>query len=433
MAQVNDHPDEMTGFGNLFASEARPGALPPHQNSPQEVPFGLYAEQISGSAFTAPRAHNQRTWVYRLHPSAEHGPFRPVERGLGWSTGPFAQPPTPNRLRWDPLPSPSGPTTFVDGVHTLVGNGSPDGQQGVAVHRYAINGSMVDEALFVADGDLLFVPQGGAVRLVTELGAMDVGPGWIGHVPRGMRLRVELLDDEATGYLCENYGAPFVLPELGPIGANGLANPGDFRVPPASFEDVRRPVRLLQKLGGRFYETELRRSPFDVVAWRGNLAPYRYELKHFNTINTVSFDHPDPSIFTVLTSPSGRPGVANCDFVIFPPRWMVAEHSFRPPWFHRNVMSELMGLVHGVYDAKATGFVPGGASLHNVWSAHGPDRSTYEGAVAEAMEPRKIEATLAFMFETCRPYRVAEGAMGSPTLQEGYDGVWSGFVRAEVG
>jgi len=430
VTDVTDHPDDLLGFGNLFASEARAGALPPHQNSPQRVPFGLYAEQLSGSAFTAPRAHNQRTWVYRLQPSAHHGAFTPaIGAGAGWATGPFPSPPEPNRQRWSPLPQPDEPTTFLQGVHTLAGTGSPEAQQGIGVHRYAANRSMVDEALFDADGDLLFVPQHGALRIVTELGVLEVGPGWIGQVPRGMRLRVELLDDHAAGYLCENYGAPFVLPELGPIGANGLANPGDFRSPPAAFEDVQRPTRLVQKLGGRFYETELAASPFDVVAWRGNLVPYRYELAHFNTINTVSYDHPDPSIFTVLTSPSGTPGVANCDFVIFPPRWMVAEHSFRPPWFHRNVMSELMGLVHGVYDAKAEGFAPGGASLHNAWSAHGPDRATYDKAVAEELTPRKIEDTLAFMFETRWPYRPTAEAMACTTRQPDYDDVWSGFER----
>jgi len=435
MSNDRDRQPELAGFGNTFASEALPGALPAYQCSPQEVPYGLYAEQLSGTAFTAPRDRNLRTWTYRLRPSAAHGPFRPVEEAAGgWRTGPFDEvPPTPNRLRWDPLPMPEGPVGFVDSLVTMAGNGSPDEQQGVGVHRYACNRSMVDEALFDADGDLLFVPQAGRLRVVTELGVLELAPGWIGNVPRGMRVRVELLDDEARGYLCENYGAPFALPELGPIGANGLANAHDFLTPPAHFEDVDRPTRLLQRFAGRLYEVELDRSPFDVVAWRGNLVPYRYDLARFNTINTVSFDHPDPSIFTVLTSPSPLPGTANCDFVIFPPRWMVAEHTFRPPYFHRNVMSELMGLIHGVYDAKATGFLPGGVSLHNALSAHGPDRATYEAAVAEPMEPRKIEGTLAFMFETRRVFRPTRAAMECPSKQPDYDDVWAGFDRAPLG
>lgn len=418
---------ELSGLGNAFASEARAGALPPHQNSPQEVPFGLYAEQLSGSAFTAPRAENRKTWLYRLRPSAAHPAFRPLEDfAAQWSTGPFKAPPAANRLRWNPLPAPTGQVGFFDGVSTVAGNGAPDAQLGVAVHRYAFNASMVDEAFFNADADMLFVPQSGTLRLVTELGVMNIPAGWLGSIPRGMRMRIEVTD-AATGYVCENYGAPFVLPELGPIGANGLASPHDFLSPSAAYEEGATSTRLIQKLGGCFYATELPRSPFDVVAWRGNLVPFRYDLSRFNTINTVSFDHPDPSIFTVLTSPSHRAGTANCDFVIFPPRWMVAEHTFRPPWFHRNVMSELMGLIHGVYDAKATGFLPGGVSLHNCMSAHGPDRATYEKAIVETMKPRKIDGTLAFMFETCRPFRVAESASLCASRQDDYDAVWDGF------
>lgn len=418
---------ELSGLGNAFASEARAGALPPHQNSPQEVPFGLYAEQLSGSAFTAPRAENRKTWMYRLRPSAAHPAFHRIDDlAPRWSTGPFTEPPAANRLRWNPLPAPSGEVGFFGGVSSMAGNGSPDAQLGVSVHRYAFNRSM-DDAFFNADADMLFVPQAGTLRVVTELGVMELPSGWIGSVPRGMRMRIEV-DGTATGYFCENYGAPFALPELGPIGANGLANPHDFLSPTAAYEKAATPTRLIQKLGGCFYATQLPRSPFDVVAWRGNLVPYRYELARFNTINTVSFDHPDPSIFTVLTSPSHRAGTANCDFVIFPPRWMVAEHTFRPPWFHRNVMSELMGLIHGEYDAKAAGFLPGGVSLHNCMSAHGPDRVTYEKAIAEPMEPRKLDGTLAFMFETCRPFRVAKSAHRCASLQDDYDAVWDGFA-----
>ncbi|MEM6790467.1 MAG: homogentisate 1,2-dioxygenase [Myxococcota bacterium] len=416
----------LRGFGNAFSSSARDGALPP-QNSPQRVPFGLFAEQLSGTAFTAPRHENRRTWMYRLRPSAAHPAYREVtNRTPGWKTGPFELPPAANRLRWDPLAPPEGRVDFLGGVHTLAGNGSPEAAAGIAMHRYSFNASMRDEAFFNADADQVFVPQTGTLEIVTELGRFDVPPGFIGHVPRGMRMRIDV-GGPVAGYLCENYGAAFVLPELGPIGANGLANPHDFESPSAAYTADAAPTRLVQKLGGHFYATDLPRSPFDVVAWRGNLVPYRYDLSRFNTINTVSFDHPDPSIFTVLTSPGPRPGTANCDFVIFPPRWMVAEHTFRPPWFHRNVMSELMGLIHGTYDAKASGFSPGSASLHNSMSAHGPDRATYEAAIEEPMEPRKIDGTLAFMFETCRPFRPAAGAVSCPTLQPDYDAVWSGF------
>ncbi|PTL84059.1 homogentisate 1,2-dioxygenase [Vitiosangium sp. GDMCC 1.1324] len=421
-----------SGFGNEHASEAIAGALPVGQNTPQRVAFDLYAEQLSGTAFTAPRSENRRTWLYRLRPSAAHPPYRQTDaRRL--SSGPFNEvPPSPNRLRWNPQPLPTEPTTFIEGLFTLGGNGSPAMGAGVGVHIYVANASMVDTAFFNADGELLIVPQSGALRIVTELGVLEVPPGHIALVPRGMRMRVELPDGPVRGYVCENYGAPFRLPELGPIGANGLANPRDFIAPAASYEDIERPTRIVQKFQGNLWETTLGHSPFDVVAWHGTYVPYTYDLARFNTINTVSFDHPDPSIFTVLTSPSETPGTANCDFVIFPPRWMVAEHTFRPPWFHRNVMSELMGLVHGVYDAKADQFVPGGASLHNCMSAHGPDRKTYEAAVAADLAPRKLDNTLAFMFETRWVIAPTRAAMESPTLQPDYDACWADLRKAQV-
>ena len=422
----------LSGFGNEHATEAVAGALPVGQNSPQEVPFGLYAEQLLGSAFTAPRGHNRRSWVYRIRPSAAHVPFEPIARGQ-LRSGPFDEvPATPNRLRWSPLAMPAAPTTLVDGLFTLGGNGSPAMGAGAAVHVYAANRSMVDTAFSNSDGELVIVPQLGALHIVTELGLVDVAPGEIAVIPRGVRIRVELVDREARGYVGENYGAPFRLPELGPIGSNGLANPRDFLTPVAAFEDIDRPTRLVQKFQGGLWATTLDHSPFDVVAWHGNYAPYKYDLARFNTINTVSFDHPDPSIFTVLTSPSDTPGTANCDFVIFPPRWMVAERTFRPPWFHRNIMSELMGLVHGAYDAKAEGFVPGGASLHNCMNAHGPDRASYDKAVSADLAPHKLTDTLAFMFETRWVIVPTKAALESPALQHDYDAAWASFAKAKL-
>ena len=422
----------MPGFGNHFATEAVAGALPQGQNSPQRTPFGLYAEQLSGAAFTAPRPENRRSWLYRLRPSAGHPAYRPFPQGAVRS-GPFTEvPPSPNRLRWDPLPAPAQPTDFVDGLITLAGNGDPTTGAGVSVHLYASNRSMADRVMFDADGELLIVPQAGALRLVTELGVIDAAPGEIAVVPRGVRFRVELPEGEARGYVCENHGAPFRLPELGPIGSNGLANSRDFLTPEAAFEDVERPTEVVQKFAGRLWSTTLDHSPLDVVAWHGNSAPYKYDLARFNTINTVSFDHPDPSIFTVLTSPSEVHGTANCDFVIFPPRWMVAEHTFRPPWFHRNIMSELMGLITGAYDAKAEGFRPGGVSLHNCMNAHGPDRATFEKASAAELKPEKFENTLAFMFESRWVFRPTAWAMETPTLQRDYDACWGGFEKAKL-
>jgi homogentisate 1,2-dioxygenase len=424
-------PAYMPGFGNHFSSEAVPGALPVGQNSPQKTPLGLYAEQLSGTAFTAPRTENRRSWLYRLRPSAQHPAYQKIDRGLIRS-GPFDEvPPNPNRMRWNPLPVPGTPTDWVEGLVTYAGNGDADADAGVGIHLYAANRSMTDRVFYSADGELLIVPQQGAHRFVTEFGVIEAEPGHVVLIPRGVRFRVDLFGP-SRGYICENYGAAFRIPDLGPIGANGLANPRDFEAPVAAFEDVDRPTECIQKYGGELWTTTFDHSPLDVVAWHGNYAPCRYDTARFNAINTVSYDHPDPSIFTVLTSPSDTPGTANCDFVIFPPRWMVAEDTFRPPWFHRNVMSEFMGLVTGAYDAKADGFAPGGASLHNRMSGHGPDQATYDAAIKAELKPHKIEGTLAFMFETRAPIRVTKWAQTTPLMQLDYDDCWSGFAKGQV-
>ena len=418
----------LSGFGTEFATEALPNTLPEGQNSPQRVPRGLYAEQLSGTAFTVPRGQNRRSWLYRIRPSAAHRRYRPLPNSL-LKSGPFHdRPVSPDRLRWDPLPIPEAPTDFTDGLVTFAGNGEPASQIGVSIHLYLANRSMVDRVFFDADGELLIVPQQGRLLLETELGRIGLAPGEVALIPRGLRFRVTLPElGGVRGYICENHGSPFRLPDLGPIGANGRANPRDFLSPVAGFEAVERPVELVQKFLGALWTTELDHSPLDVVAWHGNLAPCKYDLARFNTINTVSFDHPDPSIFTVLTSPSESPGTANADFVIFPPRWMVAEHSFRPPWFHRNVMSEFMGLIHGQYDAKSGGFAPGGVSLHNCMSSHGPDAATHAKAVEAELKPHKIDNTMAFMFETRWVLRPTEFALDTPALQADYDACWQGF------
>jgi homogentisate 1,2-dioxygenase len=416
------------GFGNHFVSEARPGVLVEGQNSPQKVPYGLYAEQLSGTSFTMPRAENRRTWVYRLRPSAAHNrPFKRIGNRLLRST-PFDEadaPPT--QLRWNPFPIPTEPTDFVEGLITMGGNGDASLQTGMAVHIYTANKSMSRKVFYNADGEMMIVPQHGSLRLATELGILEVAPQQIAVIPRGLRFRVELPEGAVRGYICENYGAMFRLPELGPIGANGLANPRDFSTPVAAFEDDRQPYQIIAKFAGNLWALETLASPLDVVAWHGNLAPYKYDLRHFMAIGSISFDHPDPSIFTVLTSPSETHGVANVDFVVFPPRWLVAEHTFRPPWFHRNAMTEFMGLIHGVYDAKAEGFLPGGASLHNSWSAHGPDAATYERATNVNLVPQKVDDTMAFMFETRYILRPTRFALESGELQHDYYECWQGL------
>ena len=417
----------LSGFGNEFASEAAPGILPEGQNSPQTPPRGLYTEQLSGTPFTAPRAENRRSWLYRIRPSAMHRPFRRIDDGLLRTAPCDEADPPPNRLRWSPLPFSDRPADFVESLATIGTNGEAGGRTGIGIHLYRATRPMTDRVFYDADGELLLVPQEGRLLLRTEFGALEAAPGEVAVIPRGVRFRTELPDGRAGGYVCENYGGLFRLPELGPIGANGLANPRDFLYPGAAFEEREAPCELVAKFEGHLWAAELDHSPLDVVAWRGNLAPCTYELARFNTMGTVSFDHPDPSIFTVLTSPTETPGTANCDFVIFPPRWMVAEHTFRPPFFHRNYMSEFMGLVRGTYDAKAEGFVPGGMSLHNCMSAHGPDRATFDRAVGADLKPQKIADTLAFMFETRLVVRPTRFALETPALQQDYDSCWEGF------
>jgi homogentisate 1,2-dioxygenase len=415
-----------SGFGNTFSTEAVKGALPVGQSSPQHPPKGLYPEVLSGTAFTAPRAENLSSWLYRLRPSAMHAPFKRIGDGL-LRSGPFDEvESSPNRLRWDPLPMPSKAVDFVDGLFTFAGSGDPASQAGIAVHVYRATKSMKGRCFYSADGELMFVPQQGALLLFTELGRLAVAPGEIAVVPRGMKFRVEV-EGPVRGYLCENYGAHFRLPELGPIGAQGLAQKRHFLAPDAAFEDQPGKCEVVAKFLGGLWAAEFGHSPLDVVAWHGNYAPYKYDLAKFMVINTVSFDHADPSIFTVLTSPSGQAGVANCDFVIFPPRWQVAEHSFRPPWFHRNVMSELMGLVRGAYDSKAEGFLPGGISIHNCMSAHGPDVASYEKGTSKELKAEKIENSLAFMWESRYVFRPTAAALKAKELQKDYDKVWNGF------
>jgi homogentisate 1,2-dioxygenase len=420
-----------SGFGNEFATEAVEGSLPAGRNSPQRAPLGLYAEQLSGTAFTQPRGVNRRSWMYRILPSAKHPAFSRIDNKNLKGT-PFDEiEPNPNRLRWDPLPLPKEdtPQDFVDGLFTVGGNGDIKTRAGIAVHLYAANQSMRDRYFVDSDGELLFVPELGAVILHTELGPMLVSPGEIAVVPRGIRFKVELTDGFARGYLCENFGANFTLPERGPIGANGLANERDFLTPHAAFEERNHAVQVVNKFGGNLWAADYDHSPLDVVAWHGNYAPYKYDTANYMVIGTISHDHPDPSIFTVLTSPTDTPGLANCDFVIFAPRWLVGENTFRPPWFHRNIMSEYMGLVTGTYDAKAEGFVPGGASLHNTYASHGPDADTYARASTAELKPQKLDGTLAFMFESRWTILTTRQAMEASFRQPDYDAVWSGLER----
>ena len=419
----------LTGFGNEHESEAEPGALPVGQFSPQKVNFGLYAEQFNSTAFTAPRADNRRSWFYRIWPSAVQGDYEPWQQPRV-RTAPITEVPTPpNMLRWHPVEIPSASTDFIDGLTTIAANGDAMAQTGMAIHLYAANTSMLGRYFYCADGELLFIPQHGELRLKTECGHLSLSPGEIAVIPRGMKFAVDLLTDTARGYVAENYGAPLTLAERGPVGANGYANNRDFHYPVAAYEDIEGDFELLCKFCGNFYRATLGHSPLDVVAWTGNSAPYKYQLSRFNVMGTVSYDHPDPSIYTVLTSASDTPGVANIDFVIFPPRWMVAENTFRPPWYHRNIMSEFMGLIEGTYDAKEAGFVPGGCSLHNCMSPHGPEAAVFEKASNGELQPQRYENTMAFMLESRYVIQPTKWALETPLRQYDYIQCWDGIKK----
>ena len=423
------------GFGNDFETEALPGALPQRQNSPQNCAYGLYAEQLSGSPFTALRGQNERSWLYRIRPSVKHvAQFKAVDLS-GWRTAPCIgdHDLPPAQLRWNPPPFPEGNVSFVEGIRTVTTAGDVNTQTGMAVHLFFANRSMTSESFFNADGELLLVPQQGRLLVFTEMGKLDVGPSEICLIPRGMKFRVEVIEGPVRGYVCENYGAKFTLPERGPIGANCLANPRDFKTPVAAFEDRDEPHTVIMKWCGGLYTSEIDHSPLDVVAWHGNYTPFKYDLGTFSPVNAVLFDHPDPSIFTVLTAPSESPGTGNIDFVIFPERWTVAEHTFRPPWYHMNIMSEFMGLIKGVYDAKEEGFLPGGMSLHNCMLPHGPDVEAFEKASSVDLKPHRLENTLAFMFETRFPQHLTKYAAELETLQADYTNCWSGLEKRFTG
>ncbi len=419
-----------SGFGNEFASEAEAGALPIGQNNPQKPPLGLYTEQLSGTAFTAPNTENRRTWFYRIRPSVRHAwRFREVERHHIRTAPNRETDPPIGQLRWNPPPFPDEETDFLTGLRTVCTNGDAHLQVGMAAHLYLASESMGNRYLYDADGELLIVPQEGRLRVSTECGVLEVGPGEICLIPRALVFKVDLLDGRARGYVAENYGRYLEIPERGPIGANGLANPRDFLAPVAAYADVEEPGELFVKFDGRLFSVELDYSPLDVVGWHGNHVPYKYDLRNFNVMGSISFDHPDPSIFTVLTAASDRSGTANLDFVLFTDRWLVGEHTFRPPWYHKNIMSEFMGILYGTYDAKEEGFEPGGMSLHNMYFPHGPDHDAWMKATTSDLAPEKLADTMAFMFETRYPLIPTDYASSIPALQDDYPSVWHALER----
>ncbi len=425
------HVGYAPGFGNDFETEALEDALPQGQNSPQKCAYGLYAEQLSGTPFTAPRGHNERTWCYRIRPSVKHiGKSKKIDLPY-WKSAPnvIDDVISLGQYRWDPIPHTDAELTFVTGMRTFTTAGDVNIQEGMATHAYLVTKSMVDDYFYSADSELLVVPQEGRLRFYTELGIIDIEPQEIAIIPRGLVYRVELIDGPARGFVCENYGQKFDLPGRGPIGANCLANPRDFKTPVAAFEDREVPSTITVKWCGQFHVSNIEQSPLDVVAWHGNYAPCKYDLRTFSPVGAILFDHPDPSIFTVLTAPTHTEGTANIDFVLFRDRWLVAENTFRPPWYHKNIMSELMGNIHGIYDAKPKGFVPGGISLHNMMLPHGPDKNAFEGASNEPMVPNFLANTMSFMFETRFPQHLTEFAANEAPLQDDYVDCWKDMVK----
>jgi len=395
-----------TGFGNVHQSEDLPDALPRDQNSPRRVAYGLYAEQVNGSGFVAPRHENRRSWLYRVRPSADQSPA--VALPQGFLAGDFlAEPPEPNLAGWAPLPLPTVATDFVDGLATLGGAGSARLRRGYAVHVYAANRGMEDRCFGNADGDLLILPEQGALTLLTELGPLEVAPGQVALVPRGIRFSVLVSVGGARGYVAESFGRPFGLPDRGPVGANGLADARHFRAPSAWHEDrVSLGYRVTAKLAGRLFESTQDHSPFDVAAWQGNHVPTVYDLDAFSPVGNARFDHGDPSIHTVLSAPMDEQGAHTLDLVAFVARWDVTEHTFRPPYFHRNVTTELNGIVR---DAVVPGspFVPGCFFLTPSLVPHGVVAASVERHLAEAAaeSPRRSsESSLWFQFETALPF-----------------------------
>jgi homogentisate 1,2-dioxygenase len=420
----------MPGFGNDFETEALTGALPNGQNSPQKCPYGLYAEQLSGTPFTAPRGKNERSWCYRIRPSVKHiNRFEKVDMPF-WKSAPniLDKIISLGQYRWSPIPS-NIDTNFITGMRTMTTAGDVNTQVGMAAHIYVATNSMNNEYFYSADSELLIVPQEGQLRFFTEMGIIDLEPQEIAIIPRGLLFKVDIINGPARGFVCENYGAKFDLPNRGPIGANCLANPRDFKTPKAAFEDNSITSTVTIKWCGQFHITEIDHSPLDIVAWHGNYAPCKYDLRTFSPVGALLFDHPDPSIFTVLTAPSGVEGTANIDFVLFRDRWSVAENTFRPPWYHKNIMSELMGNIHGVYDAKPEGFAPGGMSLHNMMLPHGPDMDAFEKATNSKLGPQKMENTMSFMFETRFPQHLTSYAAKDAPLQDDYIECWSSLKK----
>jgi homogentisate 1,2-dioxygenase len=425
---------EMTtleGFGAPLQSEALPGALPLHQNSPRHAPYGLYPEQLSGTAFGLPRHKNLRTWLYRIRPSAQQSPFRPL-RHETFTTAFTSEPVEPNLFGWRPCPIPSAGQDFVDGIVTLGGAGDGHSRRGYALHWFTANRSMDNRAFCNADGDFLLVPQLGELTLVTELGVLEVGTGQIALLPRGLRYSVVLRSPAARGFIAEVYGRHFELPERGVIGANGLADARHFRTSTAWFEDrLELGYRITSKLGGVLYDAQQDYSPYDVVAWHGNYVPYVYDLAAFVPVSNVRVDHPDPSIYSVVSCPLDETGSNLLDLIVFPPRWDPTEHTFRPPFFHRNATMEWNAVVRsdssdGALFESGVSFLTPPMTPHGVTSA-AVERAFRLDEATAAVPHRSSDQSLWIQFESSLPLQLSPLAREPSRAILDWPTVWGAY------
>ncbi|GAD98612.1 homogentisate 1,2-dioxygenase, putative [Paecilomyces variotii No. 5] len=386
------------GFGNRFVSEAVPDTIPRDgRNLPQRANYDLYIEQLNGTTFVTCRKDMFNVWFHRIRPSCAHKALKPLEykhdivsvfssQNEGVSFVPFNN-------EWGPLEIPleSKPTNFWQGIKTILGHGDPTLKEGVAVHQYAANLSMDKEAFVNHDGDYLFVPQQGRLDIQTELGRMMVLPGELFVIPAGLRFKVSLPDGPSRGYIQEIFGSHFELPDLGPIGSNGLALPQDFEIPVASYDLDTSSWEIITKLAGKLYHYEQAHTPFDVVGWHGNYVPYKYEIEKLLALSS-SKDQLDPSAYTILTAKSKIPGVSITDFCAFTPKWVNSLNSWRPPYYHRTMGAEVMGMVRGEYGGSAKTLEPGALTCDNAYVPHGETYDAWKKHAFVDLEPTLLGA-----------------------------------------
>ncbi|RSL87550.1 hypothetical protein CDV31_016235 [Fusarium ambrosium] len=404
----------LNGLGNLHQSEAFPDAVPLVNSYPQHAKYGLRSEKVSGTSFTAtPRSQNLWSFLYRARPSYNHGTFELWNQHLETANPSRPKHLTPNSYVWPTFNVTKGDWTAQ---HLLGGNGSPTDKTGVAIWLFHVNKDMPPQTVFSSqDGEALIVPQTGALDIQTEYGKLLVRQQEIAVIPRGIKYRVTLPEGkEARGYVLELYQGHFRLPELGIIGSIGLANPRDFQVPTASFDgkiesqgdtqvavanDGRGEWTIISRLDTKLWFATQDSTPFDVAGWQGTLYPYKYDVRRFNYIGNLNYDHADPSVFVVLTSQSygKEPGTAVVDFAAVGEHWHPAQHTLRVPWYHRNTASEFVFPIIAEQDPKSRlntsdTFGPWGAWLNANMVTHGSNEQEYaEWQAKDTLTPMKLQ------------------------------------------